>query len=77
LPLLFLVLPLVYHEQTEQFIQSTQRASGLRAFAAKFARTENLKQDLLVAIHDRMLALRPLTLESFSLALATHLSIAS
>jgi ABC-three component (ABC-3C) system Middle Component 3 len=73
LPLLFLVLPLVFHEQTEYFVHSTQRASGLRTFAAKFARAENSKQDLLLAIHDRMLALRPLTLESFRLALATHL----
>src|SRR4030095_3607678 len=56
-PLVFLVLPLVLHEQTENFVQSTQRASGLRAFAAKFGRTENSKQDLLLAIHDRMLGL--------------------
>jgi hypothetical protein len=72
-PLLFIVLPLVLHAQTEDFVQSTQRASGLRVFTAKFGRTENSKQDLLLAIHDRMLVLRALTLESFRLALAGHL----
>jgi hypothetical protein len=73
LPLLFVVLPIILHEQTENFVQNTQRASGLRTFAAKFARSENSKQDLLLAIHDRMITLRTLTLESFRLALSTRL----
>lgn len=73
LPLLFLVLPIVLHEQTEEFVQGTLRASGLRALAAKFGKSENSKQDLLLAIHDRMLALRRLTMESIRLALATQL----
>jgi Family of unknown function (DUF6521) len=72
-PLLFVVLPVVLHEQTETFVQNTQRASGLRAFVAKFGKAENSKQDLLLAIHDRMLTLRTLTLESFRLALAARL----
>lgn len=73
LPLFFLVLPIILHEQTEKFVKGTQQPSGLRAFAAKFGKSENLKQDLLLAIHDRMLALRHLSLESIQLALATRL----
>jgi hypothetical protein len=73
LPQLFLVLPIVLHEQTEKFVQSTIKASGLRTFAAKFGKSENSKQDLLLAIHDRMLRLRNLSLESIRLALATRL----
>jgi hypothetical protein len=61
------------HEQTEEFVNTTQKASGLRAFAAKFGKAENSKQDVLLAIHGRMLALRDLSMESFRLALATHL----
>lgn len=73
LPLLFLVLPIVLHEETEEFVSGTQKASGLRLFAAKFGKAENLKQDLLLAIHDRMLALRCLSMESIRLGLATRL----
>jgi ABC-three component (ABC-3C) system Middle Component 3 len=73
LPILFLALPVVLHEKTEEFVSSTQQASGLRAFAAKFGKSENSKQDLLLAIHDRMLALRHLSMESIRLALATRL----
>ncbi len=73
LPLLFLVLPIVLHQKTEAFVRNTNRISGLRAFAAKFGKSENSKQDLLLAIHDRMLALRNLSMESIRLALATRL----
>lgn len=73
LPLAFLVLPVLLHEQTEEFVHSTQRASGLRAFSAKFAKSENSKQDVLLAIHDRMLALRHLSLDSLRIALVTRL----
>jgi Family of unknown function (DUF6521) len=73
LQLLFLVLPIVFHMQTEEFVKGTQQASGLRVFAAKFGKAENSKQDLLLTVHSRMLALRNLTLESIRLALATRL----
>jgi hypothetical protein len=73
LTLLFLVLPIIMHEQTESFVKGTQKASGLRAFAAKFGKSENCKQDLLLAIHDRMLALRGLSLESLRIGIATRL----
>lgn len=73
LPLAFLVLPIVLHEETEEFVQTTQKSSGLRAFAAKFGKTENSKQDMLLSIHDRMLALRHLSVDSIRLALATRM----
>lgn len=73
LPLLFLVLPIILHEQTEEFVKSTQKSSGLRAFVAKFGYASNSKQDLLLAIHDRVLAFRQLSLDSLRLALATRL----
>jgi len=73
LPLLFLALPITLHEQTEEFVNNTQKSSGLRVFAAKFSKAENSKQDLLLAVHDRILALRELSLESIRLTLATRL----
>ncbi len=72
-PLLFLVLPIVLHEKTEAFVNNTQKKSGLRMFAAKFGEPENSKQDLLLAIHNRMLTLRQLSIESIRLAFASHL----
>lgn len=73
LPLTFLVLPTVLHEMTEEFVHGTQKSSGLRAFAGKFGKAENSKQDLLLSLHGRMLALRHLSLEAIQLGLATRL----
>ena len=60
LPLLFLVLPIILHEQIEELVAGTQKASGLRAFAGKFAKSVNSMQDLLMGIHDRVALLRRL-----------------
>ena len=73
LHLLFVVLPITFHQATAQFVRTTQKASGLRAFAAKFGESKTSKQDLLLAIHDRMLRLRSLTFEAIRLAFATRL----
>lgn len=73
LPLFFLVLPIVLHEETAMFVKSTQKTSGLRAFATKFGEAKISKQDLLLAIHERAKAFRELTLESLRLALSTRL----
>lgn len=73
LHLLFLVLPLTLHRQTFRFVQQTRTATGMRAFAAKFAENKNAKQDLLVAIHERAAALRPLTLDSLRIAVRSRL----
>ena len=73
LPLVFLVLPMLFHEQTEEFIRGTQRNSGLRAFAAKFGQSHEAKQDVLLTIHERMLRLRRLSVEALRIAIATRL----
>lgn len=73
LPLLFLVIPILFHEQTQGFVKTTFKASGLRAFAAKFGDSKESKQDVLLAIHERTLTFRPLTLVALRLALATRL----
>jgi Family of unknown function (DUF6521) len=72
LQLLFVVLPLLLHSTTAQVVKSTHKASGLRAFAAKFSESKAVKQDLLLAIHDRVLRHRGLTLDSVQVALAKH-----
>ncbi len=73
LPLLFLVVPIVLHEATLSFIAGTQRASGLRACVAKFGESASAKQDVLLAIHDRVRQWRDLSLESLRMALAARL----
>jgi len=73
LPLLFAVLPIVLHEATFQFVLNTQERSGLRAFAAKFSTSRESKSDLILAIHDRALQMRGLTMESLTFAIASNL----
>lgn len=73
LQLIFLVLPVLYHKATREFVKGTQRASGLRTFAAKFGESKASSQDLLLAIHDRSIRLRPLTLKAIKVALGTRL----
>lgn len=64
LPLAFLLLPLVLHAPTLAMVLSTQKGSGLHLFAGKLGEQ---REDLL-AVHDRALALRQLTLESLVVA---------
>lgn len=64
LPLCFLVLPILFHHATRDAAETTSKASPLSKFVEKF---DGNRQDLL-AIHPRMLALRPLTLRSMQLA---------
>jgi hypothetical protein len=76
LPLLFLVLPIVLHSETRALVESTMPNSGLYKFVEKFAVAEKQqpgRNDLLLAIHDRALVLRPLSQDSLKLALATEL----
>jgi Family of unknown function (DUF6521) len=73
LHLLFLVLPLTLHRQTFHFLSQTRTATGMRAFAAKFAEHKNAKQDLLLAIHQRTATLRSLTLDSLRIAARSRL----
>lgn len=73
LPLVFLVVPVILHQPTVAFIAGTQKASGLRAFVAKFGEASSVKQDLLLGIHDRVVKWRDLSLEALRIALATRL----
>jgi hypothetical protein len=73
LPLVFIVLPIVLHERSQELVARTQTPSGLRAFTAKFGNSDNSMQDVLLAIHGRMLAIKSLTCESLRVALATRL----
>jgi hypothetical protein len=69
LPLAFLVLPLLLHEPTLKHITSTQRASGLALFAAKLGQ----ERENLLAVHDRALALRRLSLQSLAMGVSNRL----
>jgi hypothetical protein len=73
LQLVFVVLPIIFHEETCSFLKSTQEASGMRAFAAKFGEYKNSKQDLLLAIHGRTEIYKALTLDSLRIAIRAHL----
>ncbi|MDF3838557.1 DUF6521 family protein [Cupriavidus basilensis] len=62
-PLMFLVLPMVLHKPTLEIVLGTYKTSGLALFAGKLgARREDL-----LAVHDRALTLRHLTLEAIAL----------
>lgn len=63
LPLVFLVLPLLLHGPTRDLILKTHKVSGMALFAGKLG---ECREDLL-AIHDRALQLRELTLESLAM----------
>ncbi|WP_407120380.1 three component ABC system middle component [Bradyrhizobium sp. STM 3561] len=69
LPLSFLVLPLLLHRPTLDLISSTLRSSGLTLFAAKLGK----ERENLLAVHERALALRPLTLQSIGLGISQRL----
>lgn len=73
LPTLFVVLPIVLHQDTVKLLYRTWPSSGLRAFAAKFGDSKVSKQDLLLQIHERSLRWRTLTLDSIELAAAGRL----
>ncbi len=64
LPLCFIVLPILFHHETRGAAESTSSASPLSKFVEKFERN----REQLLALHDRMLALRSLTLRSVQLA---------
>lgn len=73
LPLTFLVLPIIFHEDTLEVVRRTQLATGLYAFADKFSRHENMQADLLLAIHSRVIALRSLSWRSVQIAVERRL----
>lgn len=73
IPLLFLVLPIIFHEETARLLKGTQERSGLRYFAGKFSSSAVSASDLLLAIQKRALDMRQLTTESLAIALSSGL----
>lgn len=67
--LAFLVLPIVMHRATLDTVTSTQRASGLALLAAKLGK----EREHLLAVHDRALLLRHLTLQSIAVGVSGRL----
>ena len=63
-PLAFLVLPIILHRPTLDLVTSTRKASGMALFAAKVGE----EQENLLAIHERALVLRGLSLQSVAFA---------
>jgi hypothetical protein len=72
LPLAFLVLPILFHEETSALVAGTRTTSGLRKLTEKFCSAEESKTDLLLAIGGRAMAMRELTWESIRLALMSN-----
>ncbi|HEY3453758.1 MAG TPA: three component ABC system middle component [Bryobacteraceae bacterium] len=72
LPLCFLVLPIVFHEETSALVTGTRTTSGLRKMTEKFRSAEESKTDLLLAVGARAVAMRALTWESIRLGLASN-----
>jgi hypothetical protein len=69
MPLAFLVLPMLLHRATFDEVASTRKASGLALFAAKFDK----ERETLVALHDRTLQLRRLSLQAIGVAATARL----
>lgn len=72
-PLAFVVLPLLYHRDTCELITRTQTRSNLATFIEKFSRPDVAKSDVLLSLNDRVLAMRPLSLQSFQMAVRSRL----
>lgn len=64
LPLCFVVLPILFHHVTRAAALSTLPSSPLAKFVEKF----DQKREDLLALHDRMLAMKALSLRSLQLA---------
>jgi hypothetical protein len=73
LPLLFVVLPILLHQETLAHVQSTRPATGLRGFGAKFGAAANNESDVLLALNERAIALRPLSLQSLRVAVGARM----
>ncbi|HBZ87065.1 MAG TPA: hypothetical protein DEO67_08005 [Candidatus Edwardsbacteria bacterium] len=75
LPLLFIVLPLLFHDETAKIMVATRGSSGLRAFTDKFSPSAVSKNDLLVSLNSKINCTKDLTLNSLMLAVASNLLI--
>jgi hypothetical protein len=68
LPLLFIVLPTLFHQDTAKHVRSTRKGSGLRAFAAKFSASAATQADVLLGLNDRARAMRRQSLHALRMA---------
>ena len=73
LPLLFIVLPILFHQETLEVVKGTNKTSGLTTFAEKFSRSTTRKSDVLMSIHSRAMSWRDLTWESLQFAVRARL----
>ena len=71
--LIFLVLPIIFHKPTLDFLQSTQKRTGLAKFSEKFLSRGNQKSDLLLKVHSRAIDMREISLHSMQLAITKNL----
>src|SRR4051794_16082812 len=71
--LMFIVLPMVLHEETRKLIDGTNPSSGLRFFADKFTSSQVSQSDALASLHRRTQITRKLTLEALRILLGTGL----
>lgn len=68
-PLVFLILPFLFHGPTLDFLNSTRVSTGLPKFADKFISTQYRKSNLLLGIHSRALEMRELSLYTLQMAI--------
>jgi hypothetical protein len=73
LPALFLPLPILFNEESNVVLASTNTKSGLRLFAGKFTDSSISKTDVLLSLERQTKVLRPQTLEALRLALRARL----
>ncbi len=73
LPLLFLVLPILFHRDTWEILKSTQRQTGLHGFAEKFSKSNSRKSDVLMGVQSRAVSWRKLTWECVQLGVRARL----
>ena len=71
--LIFLVLPMLFHQPTLDFLDRTNRGTGLAKFSEKFLSTKFKKSNLLLYIHVRALGMREISLYSLKVAVRTNL----
>lgn len=75
MPLAFLVLPIVLHAATAEYVNRTHRKSGLRFFVEKFGQSANAQSDLVLAIQSRALSFRPTTFKALDLMFQSRIGV--
>ena len=71
--LLFIVLPMLYKKEIVDFIEATQKKSGLRFFADKFTEKKNSNRDLILQIQNASQRYKIMTLEAIGMGMVGKL----